>query len=237
MRKEVEIMEFNWHDTAREQWNERSNFWHSNSEGMWESGSRKDIIPFIKKHIPMTANILDAGCGDGYGSFKLAGEGYRVIGIDVADDMIAKAKQRGEHDGLTFMREDIGNVSFPDQSFETILAINSIEWTESPLQVLNEWKRLATDEGYLCIGILGPTAKPRVNSYDRLYGKEVICNTMMPWELEQLCNENGWELVAEQGVYKKDVKTQHVSGLSRDLKQALSFMWLFLFQIKTKSEV
>jgi hypothetical protein len=74
---------------------------------------------------------------------------------------------------------------------------------------------------------LGPTAQPRKNSFQRLYGEKVICNTIMPWELEQLANENGWKTVDGFGVYKKGVKEQHTKSLSKELKQALSFMWFF----------
>ena len=51
--------------------------------------------------------------------------------------------------------------------------------------------------------MLGPTAGPRKQSFPRLYGKLVICNTMMPWEFERLALENGWEKVDELTVFKK----------------------------------
>ena len=41
------------------------------------------------------------------------------------------------------------------------MAINSLEWTEEPLRALNEIKRVLKSDGYACIAILGPTAKPR----------------------------------------------------------------------------
>ncbi|MHC8522313.1 hypothetical protein ACPJHQ_15030 [Rossellomorea sp. H39__3] len=60
-------------------------------------------------------------------------------------------------------------------------------------------------------------------------GGKAVCNTMMPWELVKLSNELGWEAVDEEWVFKKGVKGDIVTGLDHELKQALSFMTLFMF--------
>jgi ubiquinone/menaquinone biosynthesis C-methylase UbiE len=110
------------------------------------------------------------------------------------------------------------------------MAINSIEWTEQPLKALNEMKRVLKTNHLLCLGLLGPTAAPRSNSYRRLYGESVICNTIMPWELAQLAQENGWEVIGGRGVYQQGVREERIAELSTELKQALAFMWLFMLK-------
>ncbi|KHE66678.1 methyltransferase, partial [Halobacillus sp. BBL2006] len=42
---------FNWHVEAEKIWNDRAEFWNSKSKAMWDEGSRKSIVPFIKKQI------------------------------------------------------------------------------------------------------------------------------------------------------------------------------------------
>src|SRR5690625_2293365 len=111
-----------------------------------------------------------------------------------------------------------------------ILAINVLEWTETPFTGLSELKRILVTNGLLCIGILGPTAGPRANSYPRVYGEKVILNTMMPWEFSQLAAENGFKLIDHFGVFKKEVNKQEISHLPLKLQQALSFMWVFLMK-------
>nr|WP_268741874.1 methyltransferase domain-containing protein [Bacillus sp. m3-13] len=115
---------------------------------------------------------------------------------------------------------------------DAVMAINSIEWVEQPLQVLNEFQKVLKPGGKLFLGLLGPTAGPRAHSYQRLYGKEAICNTMMPWEFERLALENGWELMDGMPVYKEEAKKLDTTNLPRFLKQALTFMWVFEFQKK-----
>ncbi|HLR60947.1 MAG TPA: SAM-dependent methyltransferase, partial [Lentibacillus sp.] len=38
---------FDWHQEAELQWDNRAEFWSERSMEMWDSGSRKDIVPFI----------------------------------------------------------------------------------------------------------------------------------------------------------------------------------------------
>lgn len=223
---------FNWVNEAEKQWNEKSKFWNKNSKEMWDEGSRKDIIPFFQNHVELGARVCDMGCGDGYGALKLVQAGYHVLGIDLSEEMIEVATTQRTAENISFEKGDIAHIPVESSTFDAVLAINSLEWTENPLSVLNEMKRIVKPGGFACIGILGPTAMPRTNSYRRLYGEEVICNTMMPWEFEQLSKENGWEKLADLPVFKRGTDELNLNNLSRELKQALSFMWVFMLKIK-----
>jgi len=225
---------FKWAEEAEKLWNERSVFWNSRSREMWETGSRKDIVPFFQNYVQKGATVCDLGCGDGYGSLKFSQAGFSVTGVDVSDDMISKAKELNKNTSANFYKGDIAHLPFLNQQFDAIVAINSLEWTESPLEVLTEMKRMVKENGMACVGILGPTATPRVNSYRRLYGEKVVCNTMMPWEFEQLALENGWKKEAELGVYKRETKQLPKESLSNQMKQALTFMTVFMLRNENK---
>lgn len=221
---------FDWHREAEKAWDERAVYWNQNSKTMWDSGSRKTIIPFIERHIPKGSKVADIGCGDGYGAYKLYRAGYDVTGVDISREMIELANKRVKSDQLCFVQGDLTDLSFKPNTFDAVMAINSLEWTEIPVIALQELKRIVKNNGYLCAGILGPTAKPRMNSYSRLYGKPAVCNTMMPWEFQQLAVENGWEVVDGHGIYKREVKERHYQDLPVELQQALTFMWVFMLK-------
>jgi ubiquinone/menaquinone biosynthesis C-methylase UbiE len=218
-----------WHTSAKTRWEDNADHWHSKSVEMWTSGSRKSIIPFFKKYTQDAQVVADLGCGDGYGSYLLFENGYVVTGMDFSRKMVEIAKKQ-ERDTLSFVQGDLRSLPFQDEQFNAVMAINSVEWTENPLDTLNEIERVVSKDGYICIGLLGPTAHPRENAYPRLHGEKVICNTMMPWELEKLASERGWKKVGEDWVYKKGVKPLLTDALSNELKQALTFMTLFMFQ-------
>ncbi|USK32227.1 class I SAM-dependent methyltransferase [Bacillus sp. F19] len=223
---------YNWEKEAEKKWDERAAFWNKGSKEMWDSGSRSSIVSFFTKYVKPEAEVIDIGCGDGYGSFLLMKEGLKVTGVDLSPEMIKLAKKHEEEGKLTFIQANMMELPFEDDKADALLTINCIEWTENPLAALNELKRVVKTDGYLCIAILGPTAHPRTNSFDRLYGKPVICNTMMPWEFEKLAIDNGWELAGSQGVYKRGVTEEMTRVLSSELKQSLSFLWLFMLQKK-----
>ncbi|MFD6508696.1 MULTISPECIES: bifunctional 2-polyprenyl-6-hydroxyphenol methylase/3-demethylubiquinol 3-O-methyltransferase UbiG [Bacillus] len=224
------MTKFNWHESAEKKWDNNAEFWNQNSQEMWDSGSRSTIIPFFEQYVEKEVQVLDVGCGDGYGTYKLSLTGYKAVGVDLSEVMIQKGKERGEGPNLSFIKGDLSSLPFENEKFEAIMAINSLEWTEEPLQALNEIKRVLKKDGYACIAILGPTAKPRENSYPRLYGKDVVCNTMMPWEFEQLAKEQGFEVVDGTGVYKRGVNEKMLGQLPTELQQSLTFLWVFMLK-------
>jgi len=224
-----------WHLEAKKQWDSSARKWAEQSQNMWENGSRQEIIPFIMKHIPKSATFCDLGCGDGYGTFKLYKNGYQPTGLDISETMIEIARKNTTHSSISFVQGDISCLPFEKQQFQAAMVINSLEWTENPLIALKEIERILIPGGFACIGILGPTATPRkVNSFPRLYGETVIMNSMLPWEFERLALENGWALVDERWIKKE--KTSHfaLTNLPKELQQALSFMWLFMFKTPEK---
>ncbi len=60
-----------------------------------------DIIlnTFRESNVKDGARVLDAGCGTGKMSSRLAGEGYSVIGIDISDEMLDEARRRTKGSG------------------------------------------------------------------------------------------------------------------------------------------
>ncbi|WP_041966976.1 class I SAM-dependent methyltransferase [Mesobacillus selenatarsenatis] len=222
---------FDWELESEKHWDSRADFWNSRSRGMWETGSRKDIVPFIKRFVPTGSMVCDLGCGDGTGSEKLVEAGYVVTGIDVSEEMLERARQNPRNEDCIFRKGNLSDCESPDNHFDAVMAINSIEWTNHPYESLKEMARILKPDGYACISILGPTAGPRSNSFSRLYGEEVICNTIMPWEFERLALENGWRKTGEFGVFKKAAEQLPHGSLPVELQQSLSFMWVFMFQV------
>ncbi|PLR82729.1 class I SAM-dependent methyltransferase [Bacillus sp. V33-4] len=221
---------FDWTSEAEKQWDKRAGFWNSRSSEMWDHGSRKDIVPFIEKHLEPGSTVCDLGCGDGYSAIKLAKAGFTVTGVDVSAEMVETAETNANGTSAEFLKADISRLPYADSSFTAAVAINSLEWTENPLAVLCEAKRIVKSDGLAVIAILGPTAMPREHSYRRLYGEKVICNTMMPWEFEKLALENGWRKIDEFGVYKRGTEALQIKSLPLELKQSLAFMWVFMLE-------
>ncbi|MFF2530575.1 class I SAM-dependent methyltransferase [Brevibacillus sp. NPDC058079] len=219
-----------WTEQAAKQWDQFAEDWRKRSEHMWEKGSRSTILPYFMKHVPVGSGpVLDAGCGDGYASCKLAEHGYQVEGVDIAGEMIRLAHDRviSSPGSVHFQTGDISELPFANDSFSGVLSINVVEFTPSPLKALKELHRVLAPGGILVLGILGPTAGPRAHSYRRLYEEATIQNTMMPWEAKQLACENGFTLLGEEPIYKEGITPDIAGRLSVELREAVSFLTLF----------
>jgi len=62
----------------------------------------KEEIEFLLKelNLPVGSKILDVGCGVGRHSIELAKRGYKVVGIDISQRMIEKARKRAQEEGV-----------------------------------------------------------------------------------------------------------------------------------------
>lgn len=201
-------------------WNQKAADWADRADDMWTNGSRKTVLPFLRKTIT-GGRLLDLGCGDG-AACRLLTPDFQTVGLDVSDEMIRIAREKSPEQ--TFIVGTGEALPFADHAFDVVLAVNSLEWSTRPVKVLEEIERVAP---LVVISLLGPTAAPRQLAYRRLYGEEVAMgNTMMPWELMQLAKERGWTLLDEAIIQKEGaVMTGH-----RLLDQAHAFSCLFAFQ-------
>ena len=93
-------------------------------------------------------DVLDAGCGVGYGTAMLARAGAAsVLGVDVSPHAIGEAQAaRGE---ARFKVGDIASLDVPDDSFDLITCFEVIEYVEHPELVLDELRRVLRPTGFL----------------------------------------------------------------------------------------
>lgn len=223
-------VEQKWNQTVAETWDNNAQSWDERSVHMWDYGSRKDIIPFMGKYLKEGSTVIDVGCGSGYGTYKLHEAGFKATGIDISPKMIELANQQFIDQDIRYETCDMGELVKKKETYDGALVINVFEWTENPQEALQQLHTMVNEQGYVCITIFGPTAGPRQYSYPRLVGEDVIFNTIMPWEFERLATESNFSIMDEYGVYKKEVTDDIVEKLSKELQQALSFMWVYILQ-------
>ena len=70
--------------------------------------------------------ILDLGCGPGVIDICLAKMGANIVAIDWIESVIKIAKEEARGLSVEFLADDIRNVSYPDNSFDCILIIETV---------------------------------------------------------------------------------------------------------------
>jgi SAM-dependent methyltransferase len=96
--------------------------------------------------------VLDAACGEGYGSALLAGVAQNVLGVDIAEAAIGHARTRyATLPNLRFERGDCTALSVPDASFDLIVSFETLEHVQAQEQLLAGFARALAPAGMLIV--------------------------------------------------------------------------------------
>ena len=97
--------------------------------------------------------VLDAACGEGYGSALLAEHCGSVVGLDISEQAIAHAKSRyGDQSRLTFEQADVAKLEhLPDASFDLIVSFETLEHLAAQEAMLDGFARLLAPGGVLLV--------------------------------------------------------------------------------------
>jgi len=94
--------------------------------------------------------VLDIGCGAGSVSGELVQRGHLVYGLDVMDEAVRRATQRG----LTAQVYDVNKgLPLEDGYFDCVLALDILEHLFDPLAALREIRRVLAADGYAIISL------------------------------------------------------------------------------------
>lgn len=100
--------------------------------------------------------VLDVGCGPGGPAVLIAREtGARITGISISNYDVSAATKRAEEAGLadrlTFRYGDYMALDFPDASFDSVIAIESLLSAPDLDHVLREFNRLLRPGGTVAL--------------------------------------------------------------------------------------
>jgi SAM-dependent methyltransferase len=93
--------------------------------------------------------VLDAACGEGYGTAMIANAGAaQAVGVDLDAKAVEHAQKRY---GLDFRQGDVKNLPVEDSSFDLVVSFETIEHVSEGVRVISEFRRVLTDDGLLVI--------------------------------------------------------------------------------------
>lgn len=135
------------------------------NKALWEKGDFTQIADTMRKSgealvsklaINKNLYILDLGCGDGTTAIPEARLGARVLGVDIASNLVEAGNIRAKAEGLTnctFQEGDATDLhELKDGSFDLVVTIFGAMFAPKPFDVAKEIVRVTRPGGRIIMG-------------------------------------------------------------------------------------
>lgn len=172
----------------------------------------------VTKYAKIGNNILDIGCGLGWGTNFLSSKSEgNVIGVDIDLSTIRKAKKKYEN--IDFILCNASNLPFKDESFEIIVSIENIEHIENQVDYIKEIYRIATSS----LIITTPNEGNLINRFVDIIGYKRTTNPYHVHEftyaeLIHLLESNNFKIVGSKGLYLRIIPPKIKTQIIRKFK-------------------
>jgi SAM-dependent methyltransferase len=135
------------------------------NKALWEKGDFTQIAETMREsgealvdRIGVTEglDVLDLGCGDGTTAVPEAQRGANVLGVDIAENLVAAGRARAEGlglDNLSFQEGDASDLNdLEDERFDLVISIFGAMFAPNPFDVAREMVRVTKPGGRVVMG-------------------------------------------------------------------------------------
>jgi SAM-dependent methyltransferase len=125
---------------------------HGHHESVLKSHTWRTIAnsaAYLEPHLAPGLSLLDLGCGPGTITVEFADRlaPGRVVGLDAAAEVIARASTEFSRPNLEFVVGDAYALPFEDATFDLVHAHQTLQHVADPVAVLREMRRVAKPGG------------------------------------------------------------------------------------------
>jgi ubiquinone/menaquinone biosynthesis C-methylase UbiE len=196
-------------------------------------------ITFLK-----TDNVLDLGCGPGIQTLCLGKKCRHIIGLDVEESAVRRAKHSSSKIGgkisSEFICGSLEEAAFPNDHFDKVFSICVIEHISNYEEVINEIYRILKPGGVFVFSVDSLATIDSLllrNKHKQNYG---IQKYFSKNELSQILGKNGFKNIHVNPILKSEFAKKIFSkGIKNDFKIQWTFMldylWLSLNEKRSKN--
>ncbi len=102
---------------------------------------------------PAGARVLDVGCGDGFLSARLAAQGCDVVGLDLDEGVLERARRRWPDAGVSWLQGDVLTYPFAPGEFDAVLSNAALHHLPDTAEALRRFAALVRPGGR--VGVVG----------------------------------------------------------------------------------
>ncbi|MFB1063567.1 SAM-dependent methyltransferase [Natrinema sp. CBA1119] len=112
---------------------------------------RREKAAVLESIMPVEdKKVLEIACGTGRFTVMLAHQGADVVGLDISAAMLQQGRRKARNADiagtLEFLRGDAGRLPFPDDHFDTVIAMRFFHLADDPEAFLAEMRRVSRDQ-------------------------------------------------------------------------------------------
>jgi ubiquinone/menaquinone biosynthesis C-methylase UbiE len=135
------------------------------NKALWEKGDFTRIADTMRESgtelvaklgITPGMNVLDLGCGDGTTAIPAAKLGAKVLGVDIASNLVEAGNNLAKKEGLTNIKFQEGDATdlrdLKDESFDLVTTIFGAMFAPKPFDVASEMVRVTKPGGRIVMG-------------------------------------------------------------------------------------
>ncbi len=157
---------------------------HGHHESVLRSHTWRTIAnsaAYLEPYVKPGLSLLDVGCGPGTITVEFAERlaPGRVVGLDAAPEVIARASADFERPNLEFVTGDAYALPFADDTFDLVHAHQTLQHVARPVEMLREMRRVTKPGGIVAardVDYAGTIWFPRlpgldvwIDLYDRVH--------------------------------------------------------------------
>jgi ubiquinone/menaquinone biosynthesis C-methylase UbiE len=128
--------------------------WMAGDFGKIAKYNEREAEKFVERlHIRKGADVLDVACGTGNTAIPEARLGAKVVGVDIATNLLEQARERVASEGLNaeFREGDAEALPFEDKKFDVVVSMFGAMFAPRPNLVASELVRVCRTNGVIAM--------------------------------------------------------------------------------------
>ncbi|MEP6938866.1 MAG: class I SAM-dependent methyltransferase [Rudaea sp.] len=165
--------------------------------------------------------VVDAACGEGYGSALLAQGAREVVGVDISTQAVEHARKRyAGTDNLRFEQGDCTQLELPDAAYDLVVSFETLEHVAAQEALIAGFARILSADGVLIV------SSPDKHAYSDVSGfrNEFHVRELYRGELLALLTPHfpyvrlyGQKLLFQSAIWSLSGEAGHAEAVTADL--------------------